>query len=143
LLKATGSCGHAKVHVMTNVGNVECKLGQINLQQFKADMNGRMQSDTQRQIWTRRPLNDSDLAYAGLNALMAYAIWDAETTGQPGYASHYRLASTVWLSLHEGSRNSVYNKPRATSASVPTGLYSCIEQCGHLKHFFTIRCLQN
>ena len=82
---------------LKNVGNYEFKLGRISLQQFKADMNARMQLDTQRQIWTRRPLNDNDLAYTGLNALMAYAIWDSETTGQPGYASH-------WTRVKAGSR---------------------------------------
>lgn len=105
---------------------VDSQFGRKSLQRFKDEMRSQMRGDTARQIWTRRPLRHNDLAYAGLNAILSFAIWESAQkqwgllTTAEGLCGPVAVCSQISAgSRYMGECYLGSNPARATSAVVP------------------------
>ena len=123
------------------INTCDIKLGRKDVQAWKDEMRPYMQADTERKIWTSRPLSSRNIAYAGLNALLSYAMWESTamkwglSIGQGGDLHGSSkivtkiVTGTKWMS--DCYREKIAS--RATSAYVPRGLQVAMRGLGHAR----------
>ena len=133
------------------INTADIELGRKEVLAWKDKMRPYMQADTERKIWTSRPLSNRNIAYAGLNALLSYAMWESTATkwglsiGQGGdlHGSNKGVvtkivAGTKWM----GDCYREKLAGRARSADVPRGLWRAMWMGTRVKGKLTQRDMQ-